>query len=489
MPVLTNIISLGLAVVAWTSILFTSTLEAQTPDPTPLHVPGPEVRPALSPFPRFEDWSFLRDPSTRSDRYDRLKFLPLNASGSHYITLALENRSEFQYYPNSDWGAGPQDRTGYLAQRFMPYVDFRLGNHARVWVGLTFDDVGDKRAGPRPGIDKDIADVEEAFVEFGGNLHASHPGADVVIGRQELVLGKGRLLDDNEGINVRNSYDGVRLGYENATGRIDVFALKPVLNKPGAWDDIPNHAQSLWGVYASNVLLRGGAMIDVYYLAFDNKSMTYNAQQGREIRHTGGVRLFNRLPSAPPKAGFDYNEEAAIQWGAFGERSIHSWGLGSDLGWTAGKGEWRARYGFHADALSGDSGGLHRLGTFNPLFARAAYFGPKFALIGPSNVLSVQPSLFLHPFRNVTTNAEWIWFWRESTSDAVYAFQNVQLRPGNLSSSRYVGSQPQLETRWAIDEHLTGALTVAGFFPGAFLKQTPPAKTITFVNAGITYRF
>src|SRR6516162_2839214 len=52
-------------------------LKAQTPDPTPLNAPQPGVRPPLTPFPRYEDWSFLRDPALRVDPYDRLKFIPL----------------------------------------------------------------------------------------------------------------------------------------------------------------------------------------------------------------------------------------------------------------------------------------------------------------------------------------------------------------------------------------------------------------------------
>jgi hypothetical protein len=61
-------------------LFVTPWLQAQTPDPTPLDAPQPGVRPPLSPFPRFQDWSFLRDPSQRVDPYDRLKFIPLNDS-------------------------------------------------------------------------------------------------------------------------------------------------------------------------------------------------------------------------------------------------------------------------------------------------------------------------------------------------------------------------------------------------------------------------
>jgi hypothetical protein len=470
-------------------MLIASPTPAQTPDPTPLDAPAQPERPPLMPFPRYEDWSFLRNPANRVEEYDRLKFLPLDKSGNNYITLGAEDRTEFQYMYANDWGAGPQDHTGYLVERFMPDVDFRFGNHVRIFVTLKFDDVGDKESGPRPGIDKDVADGHEGFLEIGGNLHAQHPGADVILGRQEVVLGAGRLFDDNEGVNVRNSFDGVRIGYDRAWGRIDLFGVKPVLDNQVPWDDVPNHAVTTWGAYASNVRLAGDAMSDIYYIGLDQKSMTYQTQQAREIRHTGGVRFFNRLSGAPPRHGFDYNEEIMVQWGAFGDRSIHAWAIANDVGWTFNQNPWRIRVALHAGAISGDGGNSTTLGTFNALFPRGAYFGPKFALIAPANLLHVQPTLVFHPFRNLTGTANWIWFWRESTSDGIYTFGDTQLRPGNLSGARYVASQPNLELRWALNEHLTPVLNVAGSFARTFLQQTPPAKSIAFVNVGLTYRF
>ena len=64
--------------IAGLCLFVTSVMNAQTPDPSPLDAPQPGVRSPLVPFPRFEDWSFLRDPSLRVDPYDRLKFIPLN---------------------------------------------------------------------------------------------------------------------------------------------------------------------------------------------------------------------------------------------------------------------------------------------------------------------------------------------------------------------------------------------------------------------------
>ena len=93
-------------------LFVTAGLQAQTPDPTPLDAPQPGVWPPLSPFPRFQDWSFLRDPSQRVDPYDRLKFIPLNDSKTNYLTFGLESRTEFQYLSNNNWGAGNSD-TGF----------------------------------------------------------------------------------------------------------------------------------------------------------------------------------------------------------------------------------------------------------------------------------------------------------------------------------------------------------------------------------------
>jgi len=103
--------------------------------------------------------------------------------------------------------------------------------------------------------------------------------------------------------------------------------------------------------------------------------------------------------------------------------------------------------------------------------------------------LSVQPQFIFHQLLNVTGTFEWIWFWRESTKDALYSFENVPIRPASLSSARFVGSQPNLEIRWAISEHFLAALNLAGFVPGEFLKQSPPSNAIVFFNLGLTYRF
>ena len=304
----------------------------------------------------------------------------------------------------------------------------------------------------------DIADGHEGFVEFGGNLHDPHPGWDVIVGRQEVVLGTGRLIDDNKGVNVRSAFDGVRGGYDTAKARIDLIAVKPVEINPGAGDDVHNPAITLWACM-DRMYVNSEFMSHVYFLDYDAKSATYGTQSGREHRRVLGGRYFNRLPGDPPRAGFDYNVETGFQWGSFRDRSIRAWDA--------------ERISVTLPARSGASASDSRLTrsaatTDSPIHLeplmrcfREAPFGPKFALIGPANLLSVQPQFVFHPLRSVTGTFEWIWFWREDQRWTLH-FENVELRPANLSGARYVGSQPNLELRWVIAEHFLAALNLAG---------------------------
>src|SRR5262249_15127232 len=82
-----------------------------------------------------EDWSYLKDPSNRSDALDGLKYILLNMHG-WYISLGGEARIRYEYYSEFAFGAGPQDDNGYLLQRYLLHADFHLGPRVRFFVQL-----------------------------------------------------------------------------------------------------------------------------------------------------------------------------------------------------------------------------------------------------------------------------------------------------------------------------------------------------------------
>jgi hypothetical protein len=300
---------------------------AQTPDPQP---PGPAPdpsRPPLNPFPAEQNWNFLADSSKRADFFDPVKYVPFGDNPQLYLSLGFECRIQYEDYDNWMFGAGPQDHNGYVMNRVMPLFDFHADSDFRLFSEFEFDFEDGTNGGPRPQIDEDRGDVHQAFLEIGSHVSSAH-GISLRAGRQEVVLGSGRLFDNNEGPNVKLSFDGLRLIAEGAHSRLDLFAVKPVENNPGFFDDGPNPAESLWGSYLTvpaPIVSRGQA--DFYYIGLDTKLATYNRGTAHELRPTVGTRVFR-----PIGKGLDYNWEPNYQWGSFGNASIRAWSVSTETG-------------------------------------------------------------------------------------------------------------------------------------------------------------
>jgi hypothetical protein len=467
--------------------LAASPARAQTPDPQP---PGPApdpARPPLNPFPAEQDWSFLADSAQRTDFFDPAKYISLGENPQLYLSLGLEYRVEYEYFDNWMFGAGPQDHNGYVLNRAMPHFDFRAGRHFRLFSEFEFDFEDGRNGGPRPQIDEDRGDVHQAFVEIGSHVN-SRQGIRLRAGRQEVVFGTGRLFDNNEGPNVKLSFDGFRLIAENARVRVDLFALKPVENNLGFFDDVPNHAQSVWGSYLTvpaPIVSQGQA--DIYYIGLDTKSATYNRGTAQELRHTIGARVFR-----PVGKGWDYNWEPNYQWGSFGNAAIRAWSVSTETGFTLDRARFHPRPLLRADVYSGDGNSANQpLGTFNSLFPRGAYFAPKTVpMLGPQNLIDLHPALQFQLRTNVTGAFAWEWYWRESTHDGIYAFgSGVLLDLASASRARYLGDQADLEIRWAPVQHVILAFNLAGFQPGTFFHTLTFNAAPIEGNAGFTYRF
>jgi hypothetical protein len=181
--------------------------------------------------------------------------------------------------------------------------------------------------------------------------------------------------------------------------------------------------------------------------------------------------LFNHQPGAPFEPGPDYNWELVYQLGTFAQNYINAWTVATETGFTFPV-RFTPRISLRADVASGGqhpNGGT--LNTFNPLFPRGAYFGPKFATFGPYNFFDVHPGLMVAPFQNVMCAFDLAWFWRESLDDGIYQIGGALLRPSGGSRARYIGSQPNFDLLWALDLHTTVEIVLAGFLTGGFLKD------------------
>jgi len=430
-------------------------------------------RPAIKMLRYDEDYSFLRDPSCRTDVSDPLKYLQLDRRLSIYLTLGLDVRERYEYFHNLDWGRDPSGPAGYLLQRVMPLADIHFGRHVRTFFQLTSNLVWGRD--PRP-LDRDDLDLLQAFAEFSIGSFAIRGG------RQEIQYADARLVSIREGPNVRLAFDGVRIMQRVRDWQIDGFALVPVQVQPDVFDDGAERGQWFWGVYATGPLLSERLGLDLYYLGLYRPIAAFEQGIARELRHTIGTRIWGE------PAGFDYNIDIVYQTGTFGPGEIEAWTVASDIGYTIKPVPTQPRLGIQANATSGDKNPNNPdLQTFNPLFPRGAYFSEA-NLIGPLNHVDVHPALTLHPAEGLAITLDWDFFWRESLGDGLYLPSTMLQVPGAGNPARYVGSQGAVLINWQATRHVALAATYSHFFTGDFLRLAGLGNDVDFVGLWISYR-
>ena len=433
-----------------------------------------------------EDWTYLSDRSQRSDALDTLKYIPLNDRG--YLSLGGEARLRYEYFNQFNFGAGPQDDDGYLLQRFLLHADSHFGKRVRVFTQLQSAISSGRTGGPRP-TDDDRLEAHQAFLDlkFGDEAKA----LTLRVGRHEMDFGSGRLISAGEGLNVRRSFDGVRVIYRQGPWLVNGQINKLVSIKPGLFNDSPDSSQTFWGLGATRARpkIRGGHQFA--YIALDRKVGRFDQGSGRELRHTVIARTYGASDDAV--GPFDYNFDTIFQWGTFKssarEIGIRAWALAADLGQTISRIPLTPRLGLRADATSGDTDpNDQHLQTFNPLFPGTSY-SDTIGLIGAANTLALNPNLRFVVKEKWTVSTGTAFFWRQSARDGIYGINVAPLRSGGRSRAREIGTLPSARLDWRINRHLTYTSVYSHFFAGRFLKETPPGENVDYASTWLTFRF
>ena len=392
------------------------------------------------------------------------------------VSAGGQVRQQYERFANEEWGAETPDDNGYWLQRYMFHLDARISRRLRLYGELKSGIEVGRAGGPRPP-DEDQLDVHQGFVDVSLGPVAAR------VGRQELAFGSHRLVSVRERPNVRQTFDGASVVVLQSRWRVDAFGARYVSTEVGVFDDSSNVGRALWGVYAVRWLDQARTRgVDLYYLGYRRKDATFDQGEGRELRHSWGARLWK------VSGALDYNVEAVAQTGSFGNSRIRAWTIASDTGYRltlAG----HPRLGLRADVSSGDRDRHDdRLGTFNPLFPKGAYFG-LVASAGPSNHLDLHPQVTVNFRDDLVMTASWLFFWRQQLDDGIYGIPGNLLRSGEGAHSRFVGHSPGVEAEWIVTEHLSLTGNASLFTAGPFIQESGPARTIGFIAAWATYRF
>jgi hypothetical protein len=431
--------------------------------------------PTFRPLRYDEDYSVLQKDSSSSNWYTRIKYSPLSANGSTYISFGGEFRMQYFYAKNDGWGDEPEDKDGYVLSRYLLHTDLHLGKHFRTFIQVQ-SSMANGKLSTSP-VDEDPLDLHQAFAEYSTTLN-SKTKVLFRFGRQELSYGSQRLVAVRDGPNNRQAFDGAKVSLTNTGYKIDLFYSHYVAAKKGIFDDGWNKSTRFWGSYMTINKMPVLGNVDVYYLGLWRSNANFDDGSGRELRHSIGTRIFGK------QNALKYDIETLYQFGRLSNKHISAWTASANIAYEFVHVKYKPEIGFKTELISGDKRyGDDVSGTFNPMFPRGAYFGLA-ALIGPANLIDLHPSLSFELTPRLDWNMDYDIFWRYSLNDGIYAPNTSLMYSGESSKSRNIGQQLSTEFVYTPNPFLYFRAEFTWFKTAAYLKDVTAGKDILF--AGVT---
>src|SRR5690606_36557634 len=338
---------------------------------------------------------------------------------------------------------------------------------------------GGRIGGPSP-VDENRLDPANLFIEW-RSAPRGDDGIGMRVGIQELQFGSARLIDAREGPNVRRSFEAVRAYASHGRWRGDAFAAAPRQNRQGSFDDARSSTQALRGIYATRTA--AAASLDIYALHYEDTLARYVQGVAHERRWTLGARVYGH------RGAWDWNWEAIVQGGRFGNAGVRGWSLASDTGYTFGEVAGQPRLALLVAVASGDRDpDDNRLGTLNPLYPRGNYFGDE-ATLGPRNFFNIHPTLTAQLTPRVQLDASLDFFWRHSTHDGIYAPNGAVIAFAGESRARHVATIVSLGVNVAVSAGWSAGAVVAYAMPGEYLRDAGARDALNLVSLTLRYQF
>ncbi len=428
-----------------------------------------------------DNFIYLKNNTALKKGFDKLKYIQL--FGKNNISFGGEIREQFQYYKNQNFGDVPHTYKKVNAiqvwQRVMFHTNIELGSKLKIFaqLGSTFRFFNPNPLAPE--IDENQLSLHQAFIDYHFPKHWTSR-----VGRQEISYGNDHVLTFREGPNTRLTFDAAIIKHESQKGKLDFFILTPVTSMPGIFDD-KSYEDLIVGMYSSRGIIENTFLIDFYSLSFNSKRRKYDYEAGVESRQSNGIRLYSQNQK------FNYELEAAYQYGKFGKLNINAYSISADVNYKLDS---KSNFivGLGNNFSSGDkSKEDNQLNTYNVIFSKPQY--GITAPIGSSNIVNINPYFKLNPIKHFNVFASAYLMWRQSNQDGTYSPGAIEIQPNPailfVSTKKQIGTQIALETSYGMNKHLTFAFDAAYFFAGKYVKETGKGNDITYASLKGGYKF
>lgn len=386
------------------------------------------------------------------DLYQKIKIMNVGKNG--FLVFGGSIRFQSEHFVNEHFQNIKNQDNSWSLNRVMFHYHLKLDRKLEVFLELNKSSVNNKlEVSP---VDNDKLSVNQFFLKYKWNKNWHFQ-----IGRENLKLGSGRLIDYREGPNVRRSYDMMHINYKsNNIESIAFIASVPQL-KPGFFDnDFLNFNEIISGIY-STINFSKFNNLDAYLLYQNSSKNNSKNEIVVERRGSIGFRHFGKTNTVT------FNNEAVFQFGSFGTENISAWTMSFQLEkntWFFNK---PLNFGLKSDIISGDQNpDDNKLNTFDAFYPRSAYFG-RVARFGPSNIIDIHPYI-TSKINKWSFEIDYAAFWRYSKNDGVYN-ASLGLEYSDSNDQKFIANQLGAIIGYNINNQINFELDSNIILPGSFL--------------------
>ena len=406
----------------------------------------------------------------------RLKYLPISASGKVSLTFGAELRWRHEYYDPPRFGLQGGHPFSADEERFLADADLR-GQWFRFFIQIdTASESGWPQARP---FDHSAPDLSQGFFE----LSPLRDQFSVRIGRQELDLPGNRLVGVNDPAGIRRAFDGLNAVFRLGATTFDAFDLQPVLNQPGAFDDTAQPGEHFAGLNVHHVWVYAiVSTIDVFIFRRERQTTFVAAADGQDRRDTWGTRLAGQL------LGVNYSTQLDVQRGSVGAQAVRAKGstLEMDRVWNDLPGNPTVL--ISAARASGDRNATDGMvGSFDPLYPNLSYSTDAGYLL-PSNIEDVSTSLALKPSSWLSLQSGLYRAWRVSRADAVYQPPGYVLIPPGIGGAGRIADLPFATASAHISRYCEFSISAVRLIAGPVIKASG-GRNANYVLTQSIFRF
>jgi len=383
---------------------------------------------------------------------------------------------------DGDFSSTPAD--SYLLSQIRFGMDF----HPTSWLSF-FGEAQDARAlfyqaAPSSSL-QDPFDLHQAWVAVG--RHEGN-GGFAEIGRQELTIGSGRLINSTETwwTNSARTFDVVHGAWTSDLVKAEIVAGS-VVQADTARMDRHKSGDHVYAEYNTFGHLLPGATIEPYFFARTFVGVkSKDGKVGDMDTLAAGGRIAGKLPTA-----IDYSFEALHEMGSYSDDRLAANGLAALVGWKITTSGWAPRISSDLAYASGDDGQKNgSRETFDNMYGSNQPLNSLTGLFGWRNIKDWRSGVDFRPVKKLAVKIDYRDYWLASTHDGMYnASGSIIVAANAKATSAHIGESVETMSTLSVTKTTAIGFGVGNMFPGEYLREAHKTNGFIYPYISLYQKF